>query len=74
MKLKISHEYFRRLKKVLVKLEWWEFSSGVNTWAVFLLTYSAAFISLKKVWVEGWMVEDAEWFVKVELEPEVVKI
>ena len=48
MKLKISHEYFRRLKKVLVKLEWWEFSSGVNTWAVFLLTYSAAFISLKK--------------------------
>ena len=36
MKLKVSKEYFRKLK---VKIEWWELSSRSQTWAVFLLRY-----------------------------------
>ena len=46
MKLKVSKEYFRGLKKVLKsKLNGGNSVQGVNTWAVSLLRYSAAFIS-----------------------------
>ena len=46
MKLKVSKECFRRLKKVLKsKLNGGNLVEGVNTWAVSLLRYSAAFIS-----------------------------
>ena len=46
MKLKVSKEYFRRLKKVLTsELNSGNLVPGVNTWAVSLLRYSAAFIS-----------------------------
>ena len=49
MKLKVSKEYFRRLKKVLnSKLNDGNLIQGVITLAVFLLRYSAAFISMKK--------------------------
>ena len=44
MKLKVSKEYFRRLIKVLKsKLNGGNLVEGVNTWAVSLLRYSAAF-------------------------------
>ena len=42
MKLKVSKEYFRRLKEV--KVECGNLVQGVNIWAVSLLRYSAAFI------------------------------
>ena len=46
MNLKVSKEYFRKLKKVLKsKLNGGNLVQGVNTWAVPLLRYSAAFIS-----------------------------
>ena len=46
MKLKVSKEYFRRLKNVLKsKLNGGNLVQGVNTWAVSLLRYSSAFIS-----------------------------
>ena len=46
MKLKVSKECFRKLKKVLKsKLNGANLVQGVNTWAVSLLRYSAAFIS-----------------------------
>ena len=49
MKLKVSDEYFRRLKKVLKsKLNEGNLVQGVNTWTVSLLRYSAAFISWRK--------------------------
>ena len=49
MKLKVSKEYFRRLKKVLKsKLNGGNLVQGVNTWVVSLLRYSATFISWKK--------------------------
>ena len=49
MKLKVSKEYFRRLRKVLKsKLNGGNLVQGVNTWAVSLLRYSAAFISWRK--------------------------
>ena len=49
MKLKVSKEYFERLKKVLKsKLNGGNLVQGVNTWAVFFLRYSAAFISSRK--------------------------
>ena len=49
MKLKVSKEYFRRLKIVLKsKLNGGNLVQGVNTWAVSLLRYSAAFISWRK--------------------------
>ena len=49
MKLKVSKKYFRRLKKVLKsKLNGASLVQGVNTWAVSLLRYSAAFISWRK--------------------------
>ena len=49
MKLKVSKEYFRRLRKVLKsKLNGGNLDQGVNTWAVSLLRYSAAIISWRK--------------------------
>ena len=49
VKLKVSKEYFRRLQKVLKsKLNGGNLVQGVNTWAVPLLRYSAAFISWRE--------------------------
>ena len=46
MELKVSKKYFRRLRKVLKsKLNGGNLVRGVNTWAVSLLRYSAAFIN-----------------------------
>ena len=49
MKLRVSKEYFRRLKNILKsKLNGKNLVQGVNTWVVSLLKYSAAFIKWKK--------------------------
>ena len=49
MKLKILKEYIRRLRKVLKsKLNGGDLVCGVNSWAVSLLRYSAAFVSWRK--------------------------
>ena len=49
MKLIVSKEYIRRLRKVLKsKLNGGNLVCGVNTWAVSLLRYSAAFVSSRK--------------------------
>ena len=49
MKLIVSKEYLRRLRKVLKsKLNGGNLFCGVNTWAVSLLRYSAAFLSWRK--------------------------
>ena len=46
LKLNVSKEYIRRLRKVLKsKLNGGNLLHGVNTWAVSLLRYSAAFVS-----------------------------
>ena len=46
MKLNVSTEYIRRLRKVLKsKLNGGNLVRGVNTWAVSLLRYSATFVS-----------------------------
>ena len=46
MKLNVSKEYIRRLRKVLKsKLNCGNLVHGVNAWAVSLLRYSAAFVS-----------------------------
>ena len=50
MKLKVSREYFRRLRKVLKsKLNSGNLAQGVNTWALSLLRYSAALLVGKSV-------------------------
>ena len=49
MKLNVSKEYIRRLRKVLKsKLNGGNLVRGVNTWAVSLLRYSAVFVSWRK--------------------------
>ena len=49
MKLNVLKEYIRRLRNVLKsKLNGRNLVCGVNTWAVSLLRYSAAFVSWKK--------------------------
>ena len=49
MKLKVSKEYIRTLRKVLKsKLKGGNLVRGVNTWAVSPLRYSAAFVSWRK--------------------------
>ena len=49
MKLDLSKEYIRRLRKVLKsKLNGGNLVRGVNTWAVSLLRYSAVFASWRK--------------------------
>ena len=47
--MNVLREYIRRLRKVLKsKLNGRNLGRGVNTWAVSLLRYSAAFVSWKK--------------------------
>ena len=49
MKLNVSKEYIRRFRKVLKsKLNRGNLVRGVNTWAVSLLRYSAAYFSWRK--------------------------
>ena len=49
MKLNVSKEYIRRLRKVLKsKRNGGNFVCGLNTWAVSLIRYSAAFVSWRK--------------------------
>ena len=49
MKLNVSKEYIRRLRKILKsKLNGGNLVRGVNTWAVSLLRYSAAFVSWRE--------------------------
>ena len=49
MKLNVSKEYIRRLRKVLKsKLNGGNLVHGVNTWVVSLLRYSAAFVTWRK--------------------------
>ena len=49
MKLNVLKEYIRRLRKVFKpKLNGGNLVSGVNTWAVSLIRYSAAFLSWRK--------------------------
>ena len=49
MKLNVSKEYIRRLRKLLMsKLNGGNLVRGVNTWGVSLLRYSAAFITRRK--------------------------
>ena len=49
MKLNVSEEYIRRLRKVLKsKLNGGNLVCGVNTWLVSLLRYSAAFVSWRE--------------------------
>ena len=54
MKLNVSEEYVRRLRKVLKsKLNDGKLLRRVNTWAVSLLRYSAAFVSWRKSELEA---------------------
>ena len=49
MKLNVSKEYIRRIRKDLKsKLNGGNLVRGVNTWGVSLLRYSAAFVSWRK--------------------------
>ena len=49
MKSNVSKEYIRRLRKFLKsKLNGGNLVRGINTWAVSLLRYSAAFVSWRK--------------------------
>ena len=49
MKLSVSKEYIRRLRKILKsKLDGANLVRGLNTWAVSLLRYLAAFVSWRK--------------------------
>ena len=49
MKLNVLKEYIRRLRKVLKsKLNGGNLVRGINTWAVSLIRYSAAFVSWRK--------------------------
>ena len=49
MKLNVSNEYIKRIRKVLKsKLNGGNLVCAVNTWAVSLLRYSAAFVSWMK--------------------------
>ena len=54
MKFIVLKEYIRRLRKVLKsKLNGGNLVRGVNTWAVSLLRYSAAFVSWRKSELQG---------------------
>ena len=49
MKLSVLKEYIRRLRKILKsKLDGVNLVCGLNTWAVSLLRYLAAFVSWRK--------------------------
>ena len=63
MKLIVSKEYIRRLRKVLKsKLNGGNLVRGVNTWAVSLLKYLAAFVSWRKSELEGIDRKTRKWF------------
>ena len=50
MKLNVLKEYIRRIRKVLKsKLNGGNLVHGINTWAVSLLRYSAAFVSWQAI-------------------------
>ena len=50
MKEKVKTEYYRRVRKILqIKLNEGIIITGINTWAISLLTYSAAFLD----WTEA---------------------
>ena len=54
VKLHVSKEYIRRLRKILKsKLNSGNLVRGVNTWAIFLLRYTVAFVSLRKSEVQA---------------------
>ena len=54
MKLNVSREYIRRIRKVLKsKMNGGNLVRGVNTWAVSLLRYSAAFVCWRKSELQG---------------------
>ena len=54
MKLIVLKQYIRRLRKILnSKLNGGNLGRGVNTWAVSLLRYSAAFVSWRKSELQG---------------------
>ena len=54
MKLNVSNEYIKRIRKVFKsKLNGGNLVHGVNTWAVSLLKYSAAFVSWRKSEMQG---------------------
>ena len=49
MKLNVSKEYVKRIRKILKsKLNCGNLVHGVNTWVVYLLRYSAVFVSRRK--------------------------
>ena len=48
MKLNVSKEYIRLRKVLKSKLNGGNLVCGVNTWAVSLIRYSAAFVSWRK--------------------------
>ena len=53
MKEKVKTEYFRRVRKVLeTKLNGRNIIKGINTWAISLLRYSAAFLDWKEAELE----------------------
>ena len=52
--MKVSKEYFRRLRKVFkTKVNGGNLVQEVNTWALSLLRYSAAFINWNKSELQG---------------------
>ena len=54
MKLNVSKEYIRRLRKILKsKLNSGNLVRGVNTWAISLLRYTVAFVSWRKSKVQA---------------------
>ena len=54
MKLNVSKEYIRRLRKILKsKLNSGNLVRGVNTWAISLLRYTVAFVSWRKSEVQA---------------------
>ena len=63
MKMNVSKEYIRRIKKVLKsKLIGGNLVCGVNTWAVSLLRYSAAFVSWRKSELQAIDKKARKWF------------
>ena len=61
MKLNVSKEYIRRLRKVLKStLNGGNLVRGLNTWTVCLLRYSVAFFSWRKSESSTWSVLEAD--------------
>ena len=63
MKLNVSQEFIRRLRKVLKsKLNGGNLVRAVNAWAVSLLRYSAAFVSWRKSELQATDRKTRKWF------------